>query len=124
MKVLSIDPNDGKYFLDKSDYVTQNDKMYHGNYGSIPIYPRYTFVAMRYDVFLNPNPLIIFHTMLPIKHFLSIYIVQIELRITVNPREEDTLENAIHSFKNTCEKMKKTINLRRIKKQIQMDVNK
>lgn len=111
MKVLSIDPNNGEYFLDKSVYVSETNLLYQGHYNYTPVFPRYTFDSLDRFNYLNTNNEIKFYTMLPIKRFFCNYLVEIRFNYIIDTLDKDSLNKAIYEFNNFCTDNKKTINI-------------
>ena len=110
MKAISIDPNSGKYFLDRSD-INFSDTMYQGTYNYTPVYPRYTFCNSGRFNYMNPQNDIEFITMLPIKRLLNNYFVEVRFRFMIDSREEKSLNIAIEEFIKFCEMNKKKLNV-------------
>ena len=110
MKVISIDPNSGKYFVDRSD-INFSDTMYQGMYNYTPVYPRYTFWSSGRFNYMNPQNSIEFITMLPIKRLLNNYFVEVRFRFMINSREERSLNIAIEEFIKFCETNIKDLNV-------------
>lgn len=110
MKAISIDPNSGKYFADRSD-ISFSDIMYQGMYNYTPVYPRYTFCNSGRFNYMNQNNVIEFITMLPIKRLLNNYFVEVRFRFLINSREEKSLNIAIDEFIKFCEMNKKELNV-------------
>jgi len=110
MKVISIDPNSGKYFFDRSD-INFSDTMYQGMYNYTPVYPRYTFCNSGRFNYTNQQNDIEFITMLPIKRLLTNYFVEVRFIFMINSREEKSLNIAIEEFIKFCEMNKKELNV-------------
>jgi len=111
MKILSLDPNSGKYFEDKSDYVDIDNNMYQGTYNYTPVYPLYTFSNSGRFNYINQNPEIEFNTMLPIKRLFENYFVEVKFRVIISVYEKDSLNNAINEFNKFCDMNKKELNV-------------
>ena len=110
MKAISIDPNNGKYFVDRSD-INFSDTMYQGTYNYTPVYPRYTFYNSGRFNYTNHQNYIEFITMLPIKRLLNNYFVEVRFRFIINSREERSLNIAIEEFIKFCEMNKEKLNV-------------
>lgn len=114
MKVFSIDPNSGEYFEDKSYYADINSLAYQGTYNYTPIYPLYTFTTnSRYNYF-NPESIIEFYTMLPIKKLFQNYLVEVRYRAIISPVVKDSLDIIIIKFKEFCEMNKIKLNIKNL----------
>ena len=117
MKIYSINPNNGKYFEDK----TPKSKIYYdsmlihnGIYHSTPIYPLFTFsVNGRYD-YNNTKCTVYFYTMLHIKRFWNEYLVEVRFSWELNVYQEDALDDAIIEFHKFCFKNIRHLNMKTI----------
>lgn len=114
MKVFSLNHNTGKYFIDSSELASLSAPTYIGNYSNTPIYPLYTFSCSgRFD-YTHTNPVIVFHTMIPIQKFFCDYLVEVEFKYQITVYEKDSLLHAIDEFNRFCEKNQKYIDVRKL----------
>ena len=111
MKVFSINPNSGKYFVDDNRHLFKGSTLYQGTYNYTPIFPLYTFSSSGRFNYLSQNNIIEFHTMLPVSRLLKKYLVEVRLRVNINLYDKDSLNKAISKFIEFCEESTNSINI-------------
>ena len=112
MIIISQTPSLTNFFREKGaeNLFFEGSTEICGTYETLPIYPRFSFSA-------NPSVILplkidmVFKCDLPIN---GKYLLQIQERLFVHCNEEDGLEKAIKWFRNRCETLKETIDIKKI----------
>jgi hypothetical protein len=113
-KIYSIDPNDGKYFLDVDRlYNPGISTFYQGAYKHTPIFPKYTIDATRFN-YLTGKTTIKFYTMIPIKKLFNNYLVEVHHSYQIGMESNKLFDTVISNFNEFCEDMIKNIDIKKL----------
>lgn len=115
-KIFSIDPNDGKYFIDADRlYNPGISTFYQGTYRYTPVFPKYTIDAKRFD-FLTCETFIKFYTMIPISKLFHNYLVEVHHEYRIGLESNKSFDAVVLNFNEYCNEMIKNINIKSLKK--------